>query len=105
MAGQAAGAAVLVREALEQDERRKRGIVIQENSKSSVLAEFRRSAGSWPARTAVVSGEVSLTFAELADRVERLSAVLRSLVIGPEQSVVSCLAPRAFWSSTATWPK
>ncbi|MGX4732946.1 non-ribosomal peptide synthetase [Kitasatospora griseola] len=85
--------------------------MIQENSKSSVLAEFRRSAESWPDRTAVVSGEVSLTFAELADRVERLSAVLRSLGIGPEQSVVSCLAPSAgvpvamlgVWSAGGTY--
>lgn len=59
----------------------------------SVSTAFWRSVERWPDRTAAVDAEVSLTFAGVAERTERLAAVLRERGVGPGVPVVSCLTP------------
>src|SRR6478672_9308959 len=49
-------------------------------SLADVLREHRRS---WPARTAVVDGDIRLTYRELDDRVTRLAHVLATVGVGP----------------------
>jgi long-chain acyl-CoA synthetase len=54
-------------------------------SLADVLREHRRS---WPARTAVVDGDVRLTYRELDDRVNRLAHALARVGVGPGERVL-----------------
>ena len=56
-----------------------------------LCALFDRQAEAHPETLAVVAGEQSLTYRELADRANRLGHHLRRLGIGPEVSVALCL--------------
>jgi amino acid adenylation domain-containing protein len=55
---------------------------------------FRARAARTPTRTAVISGQESVTYAELSARADRLAAYLVAQGIGPEQ-VVAVMAPRS----------
>ncbi|MFG3384112.1 amino acid adenylation domain-containing protein [Streptomyces sp. NPDC047999] len=60
----------------------------------TVADRFAEQAARTPDRTAVVAGEVSLTFAELDERAGRLAGLLAQRGVGPE-SVVALAVPRS----------
>ncbi|GGK04495.1 hypothetical protein GCM10010123_38050 [Pilimelia anulata] len=60
---------------------------------TTLPAEFARLAAAQPDAEAVVCGDVSLTYAALAARTERLAAALQAAGVGPED-VVAVAVPR-----------
>ncbi|WP_425552983.1 amino acid adenylation domain-containing protein [Gordonia caeni] len=58
-----------------------------------LLTAFTRQAAAAPESTALVSGDRSLTYQELATRVEVLATLLREAGVGPEVAVAVALPP------------
>ncbi|MBB6122108.1 non-ribosomal peptide synthetase [Nocardiopsis algeriensis] len=67
---------------------------------STLAEQFEASAARHPDRTALVTRDEALTFAELDDRAERLARLLAGLGVGPEVRVAIALPRSADWVAT-----
>ncbi|WP_017580522.1 non-ribosomal peptide synthetase [Nocardiopsis valliformis] len=74
--------------------------VRRELPETTLAAVFEESARRNPARTALVTRDESLTFAELDERAERLARLLGGLGVGPEVRVAIALHRSADWVVT-----
>jgi pristinamycin I synthase-3/4 len=61
------------------------------------VAWFERGVSRWPAEVAVVCGDVSLTYAELNERANRLAEALAAHGVGPERTVGVVLPRSVGW--------
>lgn len=77
------------------------GVKVPYDSEKTVLDFFAESVSRWPEREAVIFEDKRLTYAQLDELTDRLSAELVRRGIGREQ-VVSVLIPRSEWMAVVS---